>query len=133
MSDKLDQRSKIGEWIGAAFDAMLHPPQRWEGSIHMAWGAINSKVVEICRKSRTDGIDGIIRDLEAAGFRAYYDRMSQCMEVAPPGPLDLRGHMLPNADRQAVRQLDELTAEPAGVTDLALARARLRGGSQGAE
>lgn len=42
-------------------------------------------------------------------------------------------HMLPNADRQAVRQLDELTAEPAGVTDLALARARLRGGSQGAE
>lgn len=42
-------------------------------------------------------------------------------------------HMLPNADRQAVRQLDELTAEPAGVTDLALARARLRSGSQEVE
>lgn len=30
--------NKIGEWIASAFDAMLHPPQQWEGSIHMAWG-----------------------------------------------------------------------------------------------
>lgn len=84
MSDKPDQRSKIGEWIGAAFDAMLRPPQQWEGSIHMAWGAIDRRAVQICRKSRTDGIDGIIRDLEAAGFRAYYDRMTQCIEVVLP-------------------------------------------------
>lgn len=64
--------------------------QRYEWSIHMAWGAIDSKVVEICRKQRTtnDLIGDVIRDLEAAGFRAYFDALTRCVEVAPPGELE---------------------------------------------
>lgn len=92
-----EQRSKIGEWLGAAFEAWRNPPQRWDGSIHMAWGSIDRRVVDVCRKQRTDGVDGIIRELETAGFRAQYDPLSRCIEVYPIGwqLADLREEAVP--------------------------------------
>lgn len=86
MSDSREWE-KLGEHLAAAFDAWRNPPQRWEGSIHMSWGAITPQVIEICRRPRktSDLIGDVIRDLEAAGFRAYYDHLSRCFEViAPP-------------------------------------------------
>jgi len=70
----------------------LRPPQQWEGSIHMAWGAIDSKVVEICRRHRQtrDLIGDVLRDLRIAGFRAYYDPLERCFEVAAPSEPETR-------------------------------------------